>query len=565
VIEADRVLVYLGFFLAAFLITQTDQRRQRFAEGLAVAITLVVLLGLGSRLLPHVLNVSDSLGTGPRLRYPLGYWNANGAMCGIAIALLLWMSRRAGLAALRWVSVGAMPAVLLTLYFTYSRGGLLSLVVAAGCLIALSKDRLWLLATLGIAALATVPAILAVQARHSLANNLNTQASVDQGTTVLLILLGGICLSVLLFAALRRIEERGGRLTGRAIELSRNPVVLKRIALVGAVVAIGVAIAVGGRAWNKFSSPDIESKNPAGRFSELSGTGRSDFWRVALDAFGEEPILGHGAGTYEFSWEQHRSINMDVHDAHSLYLEPLAELGLVGGLTVLALIGAFLWSGFSAWRFASQPQREAYAALFAAMLSFAVGAAFDWFWEIADMGAIFFLAGGVLVGVRCAQLSSGSDASSDAGGRRYGMAMAGLAVAWISALALIGPLLIDREIDASQSAAAAGNLGSAVDHASTARSIEPWAASPYVQLGLLAELQKDYPTAIYDFGHAIERENHNWQLYYLRSRAERAAAEVANAEGDPQSSQQLIGEAEADFAHAKALNPLSPELAVEPK
>ncbi len=33
VIEADRILVYLGFFLAAFLIAQTDQRRQRFAEG----------------------------------------------------------------------------------------------------------------------------------------------------------------------------------------------------------------------------------------------------------------------------------------------------------------------------------------------------------------------------------------------------------------------------------------------------------------------------------------------------------------------------------------------------
>ena len=83
VIEADRVLVYLSFFLAAFLIAQTDERRQRFAEGLVIAVTLVALLGLGSRLLPHVLNVGDSLGTGARLRYPLGYWNANGAMCGI--------------------------------------------------------------------------------------------------------------------------------------------------------------------------------------------------------------------------------------------------------------------------------------------------------------------------------------------------------------------------------------------------------------------------------------------------------------------------------------------------
>ena len=69
-IEADRVLVYLGFFLAAFLIAQTDERRQRFAEGLAIAVTLVALLGLGSRLLPHVLNVADSLGSRPAPALP---------------------------------------------------------------------------------------------------------------------------------------------------------------------------------------------------------------------------------------------------------------------------------------------------------------------------------------------------------------------------------------------------------------------------------------------------------------------------------------------------------------
>ena len=85
-IEADRVLVYLGFFLAAFLIAQTDERRQRFAEGLAIGVAIVVLLGLASRLLPNVLEVAKALGSGPRLRYPLGYWNANGALCGIAVA-----------------------------------------------------------------------------------------------------------------------------------------------------------------------------------------------------------------------------------------------------------------------------------------------------------------------------------------------------------------------------------------------------------------------------------------------------------------------------------------------
>lgn len=542
VIEADRVLVYLSFFLAAFLIAQTDERRQRFAEGLAIAVTLVALLGLGSRLLPHVLEVSDSLGTGPRLRYPLGYWNANGAMFGIAAALLLWMSRRSSWTGLRWASAAAMPAVLLALYFAFSRGGLLSLLVAAGCLIALSHDRLWLLGTLAIGALGAVPAVLAVQARQSLTDNVASQASVDQGATVFLILLGGVALALLLFAGLRWMEDRGGRRTGRMVELSRNPAVLRRIALAGAIVAIGVAIAVGGRAWHQFSSSDVQFPNqPQQHFGQLSGAGRHDFWRVALDAFGEKPVLGTGAGTYEFSWEQHRSIAMPVHDAHSLYLEAFAELGVVGGLLVLGLVGTLLWTGFSAWQAAAEPQRDRYAALFAAMLAFAVGAAFDWFWEIAALGAVFFLAAGVLVGARCRQLAPGARGDGAAGESRFGLAIAGLAVAWVAAIALVGPLLVEHEIKASQGAAA-GNIANAIDHADMARSIEPWAASPYLQLGLLAEAQGDYATATQRLTQAIDREDRNWQLYYLRSKVEREAGDTAAAQ--------------ADLRQARRLNPL---------
>jgi O-antigen ligase len=543
VIEADRVLVYLAFFLAAFLIAQTDERRQRFAEGMAIAAALVILLGLGSRLLPDVMNVTDSIGSGPRLGYPLGYWNANGAIFGIGVALLLWASRQAAWAALRWLSVALVPAALLALYFTYSRGGLLSLLVASACLIALSRDRLWLLATLAIGAIGALPAVLAVQERHGLANNLTAnQAVVDQGLEVLLILLAGTALSLLLFAALRWEERREGRMTGQALKISRNPAVLKVVALAIAVIAIAGLATVGGRAWDQFSSPDIQFKthDPKQHFADLSGAGRHDFWRVAIDAFGEKPALGHGAGTYQFSWEQHRSIELDVHDAHSLYLEAFAELGALGGILVLALVGALLWCAFAAWRAAPYPQRERYAALLAAMLAFAVGAAFDWFWEIAALGAVFFLAGGVVVAARCGQIAADPRRDgADTEGRRYGLAVAGLIMAWIAAIALVGPLLVEREIESSQAAAAREDFVSAVDHASTARSIEPWAASPYVQLGLLAERQGDYPTAIEHFTHAIEREDRNWQWYYLRSRVEHEASEQAQALADLKRARQL--------------------------
>jgi len=544
VIEADRILVYLSFFLASFLIAQTVERRQRFAEGSALGVAIVLLLGLFSRLLPHVLEVSEGLGTGPRLRYPLGYWNANGALCGIAVSMLLWLSRNARWDALRWAAVGVMPAVGLTLYFTYSRGGVVALALGALCLVALSRDRLWMLATLAIAGLGALPALLAVPGYRSLADNVASQTSVDQGVSVLLILLAGTAGSLVLFALLRRLERGDGPRTVRAVELSRDPTLLKVAAAILGVAAVIAAIAFGGRAWDQFSSTDLEfPSDPAQHFSDFSSAGRHDFWRVAGDAFEEEPLIGHGAGTYEFSWEELRSIELNVIDAHSLYLEFFAELGLAGGLLLLLLVGGLLWAGLAAWRAGPSPEREAYAALLAAMLVFAVGAGFDWFWEIAALGAVFCLAAGAVVAARCEQAPPPAEGRT---GSRFGVAVGGVALAWLAAIALIGPLLVEREINASRDAVAAGNVSSAVDHAETARSIEPWAASPYLQLGLIAERRAEYDLAVERLTQAIEREEGNWELYALRSRVEAAAGDEAGAL--------------ADLEKARELNPLAPQL-----
>jgi O-antigen ligase len=534
-------LVYLGVFLAAFLIAQTEQRRQRFAEGIAIALALVAFAALASRLLPHALNIGPDLGSGPRLRYPLGYWNANGLVFGIGTAMALWMSRRSLLAGLRWAAVAALTVLLLALYLTYSRGGLLSLIVACACLLALSHDRLWLLATLAIGSLGTLPALLALQDRRGIADFVAEPDVASEGVTVLLLLAGGIALALALYAGLRRLEGRRGGLTGRAVELSRSPVVLRRVAVVVAVAVIAVAAAIGGRAWDQFTASDVQFPNqPEHHFGSFSGANRDEFWRVAIDSFEEKPVLGDGAGTYQLAWNQLRSIPLPVRDAHSLYLEAFAELGLAGGLLVLALVLTLLWTGFSAWRRAQGPQQELYAVLLAVALAFAVGAGIDWFWEIAVLGTVFFLVTGALVAGRCAQLAQARAAANGKGeGRRFGLAVAGLALAWITALALVGPLLVDREIDASKAAAADGNVASAVNHADTARSIEPWAASPYVQLGLLEQLQRNFPVAVQRYSQAIHREDHNWLLFYLRSKAEYEAGDFAAAGADRRRAQQL--------------------------
>jgi len=543
VIEADRVFVYLGFFLTAFLIAQTDQRRQRFAEGIAIALIGAALLALASRLLPHVFHLGAGPGSGPRTGYPFGYWNADGLAFGTGIAFCLWMSRRALNEWLRRLAVAALPVLLLALYFTYSRGGLLGLLVACICLLVLSHDRLWMLGTLAIGAVGALPAVLVVQASRSLADNHADQAAIDQGVTVLLVLVAGILLALVLFALLRRLERRGGAFTGRALELSRDRRTLRGIGIAAAVLAIAAAVAVGGRAWDRFSSPDQQfPANPAQHFSQISGANRHEYWRVAIDSFAEAPVAGHGAGTYPFAWDKLRHITLPVTNAHSLYLQAFQELGAIGGLLVLALVGLLLWTGFAAWRASSGSRRELHAVLFAACLAFAVGAAIDWFWEIAGLGAIFFLSAGALVAARCVQLAR-TQAARNGGGpaerRRFGLTVAGLALSWVVALALIGPLLVDREIDSSNTAAAAGNLPNAVDHAETARSIEPWAATPYVQLGLLAESQGEYGIALQRLSQAIEREEGNWQLYYLRARVNHEAGDEATAQADLEEARRL--------------------------
>jgi tetratricopeptide (TPR) repeat protein len=133
---------------------------------------------------------------------------------------------------------------------------------------------------------------------------------------------------------------------------------------------------------------------------------------------------------------------------------------------------------------------------------------------------------------------------TDAESRRFGLTIAGLAIAWLTMLALTGPLLVDHEIHASTAATQEepADFASAVNHAETARSIEPWAATPYLQLGLLAQAQGDYPGAINRFGQAIDREDHNWTLYYLRAKAEHLAGQNEAAQND--------------LNEAKRLNPL---------
>ena len=273
------------------------------------------------------------------------------------------------------------------------------------------------------------------------------------------------------------------------------------------------------------SSPAPTSQfptSPEQHFGQLSGAGRHEFWRVAVDAFGEKPVLGHGAGTYQFSWDQLRRLDLPVHDAHSLYLEAFAELGLVGGLTVLGLVGFLLWIGVRGlarrergrsasstrrcWRHRS-PSRSA--------------PAIDWFWEIAAVGAIFFLAGGALVAARCGQLAPGARGRRRRPGERALRARGRRAWRWPGSprWRWSGRCWSNtRSTPARPPPPKATSPAPSTTPTPPARS-SPGRPPPTSSSACWRRLQGDYATADERLTQAIDRENHNWQLYYLRAQS----------------------------------------------
>ena len=104
---------------------------------------------------------------------------------------------------------------------------------------------------------------------------------------------------------------------------------------------------------------------------------RASLWRVAWHHFESHVAFGSGAGTFALAWARSGLIDTrgGALDAHSLYLETLSELGLVG----LALLLVFL-----ALPLARPSRLGAGLAPVAAgaYVVFVVHAALDWDWEM---------------------------------------------------------------------------------------------------------------------------------------------------------------------------------------
>ena len=117
---------------------------------------------------------------------------------------------------------------------------------------------------------------------------------------------------------------------------------------------------------------------------------RFEYWRVAVDAFAEHPLQGAGSGSFRTEWLRERPIPESVRDAHSLYLETAAELGIVG----LAALALFIGGVAVMARRARAPGAVAALALYAAH------AAIDWDWEMPALTLFALVLAASLAGAR---------------------------------------------------------------------------------------------------------------------------------------------------------------------
>lgn len=188
---------------------------------------------------------------------------------------------------------------------------------------------------------------------------------------------------LVLLPALYLTSSRGAWIAlpvGVAVSLYIGRVVRSRAVLLALLaVGIGAAVVIGSE---------------GGQPLTLFGENRPHYWRVAWEDFEANPVLGSGAGTFGAFWLEHRPVDEFVHDAHSLFLESLAELGPPG----LALLVIGLGVPLLGLR---ERQDPFVAAAAGAYVAFLLHAAVDWDWEFGAVGLMGILcAGAVLVGTR---------------------------------------------------------------------------------------------------------------------------------------------------------------------
>ena len=367
--DLQRLLLYLGFFTAALALLRGPVTRRWLEPGVAGGALIVIGYGLAERLLPGLFEFDRSETASGRLEQPLTYWNAEGAIAAVGLLLAVRVAgdpQRPG--ALRAAAAAAGVPLGLGVYLTFSRGALAAVAAGMVVLFALApQGRPQLraaVAVLGAAALAAL-----VSSRLPTVESLHRGETGDAGDGLAML---GVILLLAVAAATLVIRRPRRELRLPTPPVSRPAVVLTLSVVVLLVAAIG-ATALEGEPQG--TSP--QETTGAERFGSIDSN-RYRYWQVAVESWADHPLIGLGSGGFLVEWRKERDRVDESADAHSLYVETAAELGVIGlGALVLFLAGV----GAAAVRLC---RREPAAAtgLAAALAAWAIHTGLDWNWEM---------------------------------------------------------------------------------------------------------------------------------------------------------------------------------------
>src|SRR3954454_4661814 len=406
--ETARITTYGGVFLATALIVRRRYVREVIA-GVGAGIVAVSVLALASRLLPGVFPHNDT-GTflttvSKRLNYPVNYWNALAAMMAMGIPIAL---ERAGCSlriAAQTAWAAALPVLALTTFLTFSRGGAVAAAVGLVVLLAISRHRLPLLPPLITGSIGAALLIAAATQRPAVEDGTVGAATQGQANEMIVIIVL-VCAGVALLQIAIGLLQRHANAPGSALRIYalRRPI----LAAAG-VVACVVVLAAGlpqtvSDQWQEVKNPRLRlaasQENRAARFGSASGHGRYQFWEDAARAEQQDSLRGIGPGSFEYWWSRDGSHPWFVRNAHSLYMETLAETGIVGLVLLVGFLGYVLAMAAGAARRAYGARPTAAAAA-AAIVAFLVAGGVDWIWQVPALPITFLmLAGAVAAALR---------------------------------------------------------------------------------------------------------------------------------------------------------------------
>ncbi|HEV3095350.1 MAG TPA: O-antigen ligase family protein [Solirubrobacteraceae bacterium] len=517
-IAFDRVWLYLLVLVLFGTVRASTSDLRWLVRGLLLGASIVCLAGLISRVAPDVWHTAPTVAN-ERLSYPVTYWNALGVLAALGIVLAFHLTcTLAERRLVRALAAAVLPLLAATLFFTFSRGAIAAGAIGLAVYALIARPRGLLSGVLATAAPSAALVVVAYKANLLDTVDSTTPAAVSQGHRVALAavvcsaLAGGLRL---LLAA--RLDPRLRSYAGRAgIGPRARAAVIAGGLTVAAVAILALGVPQGlAHDWNRF----LSGVTPRGSHGDLrqrlvdpSNNGRGDLWRAALHGFSAAPGHGRGAGMYQVIWEQRRPRFAFAINAHSLYLETMAELGLPGLILLLTVVGAIL--GALAAR-AGGSRRSLYGALLAAAVVWALHAGVDWDWQMPVTTLGFFAVAGLALGPR-----DGSGPGWIPGpGSRLALGLLLLATAGLPVL-IIGS---QRRLGEAERALYASNCSKA---GSAALSSIGWLdvrAEPYEIVGF-CDLQRGMPRmAVSAMREAARVDPGSWEPRYALALAQAAA------------------------------------------